>query len=78
METDASATGVKKPKRPAYDQLLSDRKLIHSAVRKAVREAVLTHARAGNPVPTWREGKVVWIPPDEILAQLNQNEPTGS
>ncbi|HLK59311.1 MAG TPA: hypothetical protein VKU00_22315 [Chthonomonadaceae bacterium] len=36
------------------------------AVRKAVREAVLDHKRAGNPVADWRDGKVVIVPPEEI------------
>lgn len=39
---------------------------ITSALRQAVRKALLEHKRAGNPVPVWRDGKVVWIPPDEI------------
>jgi hypothetical protein len=39
---------------------------ITSALRQAVREALLEHKRAGNPVPVWREGRVVWIPPEEI------------
>jgi hypothetical protein len=30
----------------------------------------LQHARAGNPVATMRDGKVVWIPPEEIFAQF--------
>ena len=34
----------------------------------ARRAAVLEHARAGRPVPEMRDGKVVWIPPAEILA----------
>lgn len=36
------------------------------AVRKAVREAVLDHKRAGNPVATWKDEKVAWIQPEDI------------
>jgi len=36
------------------------------ALRQAVREALLDHKRAGNPVAIWRDGRVVWIPPEEI------------
>ncbi len=32
----------------------------------AVREALLDHKRAGNPVAIWRDGKVVIVPPEEI------------
>ena len=39
---------------------------IDRALVKAVREAVLTHKRLGHPIAAWRDGKVVWIPPEEI------------
>ena len=32
----------------------------------AVREALLSHKRAGNPVAVWRNGRVEWIQPDDI------------
>jgi hypothetical protein len=46
----------------------ADPELVWAAVRRGAREAVLMHARAGRSVPTTRDGKVVWIPPDELLA----------
>lgn len=36
------------------------------AIKEAVREALLDHKRAGNPVAVWRDGKVVIVPPGEI------------
>lgn len=33
---------------------------------EAVREALLMHKRGGNPVPIERDGKLVWLQPDEI------------
>jgi hypothetical protein len=57
------------PKRSIVERL-ADRDLITEAIQKGAREAVLQHARAGNPVATLRDGKVVWLQPDEILAQL--------
>jgi hypothetical protein len=36
------------------------------AARKAVREALEDHKRAGNPIAGWRDGRVVLIPPEEI------------
>ena len=35
------------------------------AVQGAVREALIEHHQAGQPVPTWRDGKVVWVTVDE-------------
>ena len=45
---------------------LGDTALIERTLGKAVREALLRHKRAGNPVASWRNGKAVWIPPNEI------------
>ena len=39
---------------------------INPAYERAVREALLMHKRAGNPVPTERDGKLIWIQPDDI------------
>lgn len=37
-----------------------------AALRRASRNALLEHKRAGNPVASWRDGKVVIIPAEEI------------
>jgi hypothetical protein len=58
------------PRRASNSELMADHALITEAIARGVREAVLQHARAGRPVPIWQDGKVVWIPPDEILARL--------
>ncbi|MBL8799544.1 MAG: hypothetical protein JNM56_37020 [Planctomycetia bacterium] len=52
------------------DELLLAAAKIEAAVQRAVRAAVLAHARAGHPVSTWRDGQVVWIQPAEILAKF--------
>lgn len=41
---------------------------IDAACKRAVREALLMHKRAGNPVAVWRDGEVVLLQPDEIDA----------
>lgn len=47
---------------------------IMAALREAVREAVLDHARAGNPIAVWRDEQVVWIQPEDIPAELARAE----
>lgn len=42
---------------------------IDSAISRGIREAVLNRARLGLSVSTWRDGKVVILSPEEILAQ---------
>ena len=37
---------------------------IWRALRAAVRDALQRHKRDGDPVAVWREGRVVWLPPD--------------
>jgi hypothetical protein len=40
--------------------------LIDAAIRKAARIAWLAHKREGFPIAVWKDGKTVWIPPEEI------------
>ncbi len=45
---------------------INDHSRILDALRQAVREALLNHKRAGNPVAVWQNERVVWVPADEI------------
>lgn len=47
---------------------------ILKALRQAVREALQRHKLAGNPVPVWREGRVVWIQPEDITIPSETDE----
>jgi predicted ABC-type ATPase len=44
-----------------------DEEVMLKRVRAAVRTAILEHKRNNNPICTWRDGKVVWIQPDDIV-----------
>ena len=37
-----------------------------SATREAVRSALIMHKKNDNPICEWRDGKVVWIQPEDI------------
>ena len=64
---------------PKYNKPDLDYAAIESAISRGVNEAVLTHARLGYAVPEWRDGKVVWVPPEEILATTeNKVSPSES
>jgi hypothetical protein len=58
------ARKIKKLKNVA--KLLANDRVITAALRKGVREALRKHKRAGNPICEWRDGKIVWIPPEKI------------
>lgn len=45
---------------------------VDAAIRRGVRDALLMHKRAGNPVAVWQDGKVVLLQPDEILPETNE------
>ena len=44
----------------------ADPEKVTEALARGVREALLQHKRAGNPIVVWRDGQMVWIPPEEI------------
>jgi hypothetical protein len=58
----------------ATNLLYTHAKDIELVFRKAVREAVLEHKRANNPIAIWRDGKVVILQPDEIVIDDEEEE----
>jgi len=44
-------------------------KAIEQAMRRAVREALLTHKRGGNTVAAWKDGRVVLVNSDDIQVE---------
>jgi hypothetical protein len=51
---------------PKASDRVNDVTRILDAMREAVREALARHKLAGNPVAAWRDGRVVWIQPEDI------------
>jgi Arc/MetJ family transcription regulator len=47
-------------------ELVSDRKVVDKALRRAVREALIEHKKAGRSIVVWRDGRVVRVPAKEI------------
>jgi hypothetical protein len=37
------------------------------ALKEAVADAIAEHKRMGRPIVIWRDGKVVKVPPEEIV-----------
>ena len=50
-------------------------KEIEKILRQAVNHALIRHKRLGNPIATWKDGKVVIVPPEKIVISP---EPTDS
>lgn len=49
-------------------RLFREGKPIDDAMNAAVREVVLRHKQLGMPLVVWRDGKIVWIRPEDIPA----------
>jgi hypothetical protein len=47
---------------------------IERALRAAVRDALQRHKRDGDPVAVWREGRVVWVQPEEIPVPATEED----
>ena len=47
-------------------KIFNEGSLIDEAMRKAAREALRIHKRAGHPLAIWRDGRVQWISPEEF------------
>lgn len=50
--------------------IFSDDKLVENALNAAVRDAVQLHKEKGLPMVVWRNGKIVWISPEEAERTL--------
>ena len=47
---------------------------IGEVLQRAVNHALLMHKRLGNPIATWKDGKVVIVPPEEIVIPSDDSE----
>ena len=48
------------------------------AIQEGVRDALREHALLGRSVSIWRDGKIIWLTPAEILEELRRAEsPNG-
>ena len=39
------------------------------ALKKAVAKTIQDHARTGDPIVIWRNGKVIWVPARQLRQQ---------
>ena len=58
---------------PTIDELFDDGRAIDEALRLAARDARRFHKAIGNPIATWRDGRVVWIAPEDIEVEMAED-----
>jgi hypothetical protein len=47
---------------------------IERVLQRAVHDALRMHKRLGNPIATWKDGKVVIVPPEKIVVPPDDSE----
>ena len=55
-----------KAQNKSVSQLFAEITPIEEAVKAGAREALLRHKLLRQPAAVWRDGKVVWVSPDEL------------
>jgi hypothetical protein len=55
-----------KPSKDPHRIFVEEGHLIDEALRRAGREAILQHKKEGLPLVIYRDGKTVWVHPDEF------------
>jgi hypothetical protein len=61
-----SSKGRKRRSSMRRINLIEQAEEIERIFQKAVQHELLIHKNLGNPIATWRHGKVVVIPPEQI------------
>ncbi len=59
-------------------EILKDRPRVQKALRDAVQKAIHFHKLMGRPIIVWKDGKVVEIPPEEIVLHDESNGDAGA
>lgn len=47
--------------------ILNDPEKVTQIIQSGIRAALIKHKQQGNPVCEWRNNKIVWILPEQIL-----------
>lgn len=50
------------------EEVIADRDRIALALAEGVEDALRRHKQAGNPIVVMKDGKMVWLKPEEIQA----------
>lgn len=48
-------------------EVMNDPIRVTKIIQAGINDALRKHKQAGNSVCVWRDNKVVWIPPEEII-----------
>lgn len=60
---------VKEKHKDRIAEVFADPDKVTKALAQGVRDALLKHKQAGNPIVIWRDGKIIWLKPEEFAEQ---------
>lgn len=66
-------SGIKIDLENSEDVFFENAEEIKKVLQFAVRQAVILHQQAGNPIAVWKNGEAVLVAPDEIKIDKNRN-----
>ncbi len=55
-----------KKQKDHIQEILNNQEKVTQILQQGIRDALLKHKQAGNPVCECKNGKVIWIPPEKI------------
>ena len=56
-------------------EILEEDAAIEAALERAFWKAVRQHKQAGLPMVFWKDGKIVWVPPEELPTPDDKRNP---
>ena len=65
------------PATNSIEARMRDNDRIRQALRKSIQDALREHKLLGYPIVVWKDGKVTWIPPEEIELESEKNSPAN-
>ena len=69
---------MKTPKPNRIADLMRESTTIEKAMEEAIQETLRSHKLLGDPIVVWRDGKVVWVPPEQIELAAEANGPPAN
>lgn len=52
-------------------RVMNDPEEIRKILQAAINDALLKHKQAGNPVCGYKDGKIFWVQPEDLLIKTN-------
>jgi hypothetical protein len=55
-------------------RIMNDPEKVREAIQLGINDALLKHKQAGNSVCGWKDGKVYWVQPEDIVIGKKEDD----